>query len=56
MEKKIVFGVTALANVLGIGRTKVYEYIKLDMPCNEKDGKKIFDLEKVYAWLLEEGD
>lgn len=48
----IVIGVKALADVLGVNRRTVYNYIKLGLPYHQVSKcKKAFNVDEVVAWL-----
>lgn len=56
MNNKVVIGVAKLAEILEVNAMTIYRYCDKGMPYNQLGRKRTFDLEKVNAWLLGEGE
>lgn len=52
----LVIGAVKLADMLGVKRHDIYNFIKKDMPVTKKTGRYIFDYEKVIVWTMENNE
>lgn len=47
-----ILGAVKLGNILGVTRFTVYNYCKQGMPYLQKDRRRIFELDKVQEWMI----